>query len=167
MALLIDKDDIFFSYRVYMCGYSFSAEIWHFLKPVITLLFGFIPICHVIAATIYLLVLARQVARRGRDTLKWQGIMTTVLVAVVYCISIMPYAIYGIGESFLDRNDESNKIFFTTYFKIVQSTLWLNTISNFYIYSLTVQSFRDFIWSKLKLPNQFLSELSTTTISGE
>jgi hypothetical protein len=114
-----------------------------------------------------MLVLAKKVARRGRETLKWQGIMTTVIVALVYCISVLPYVVYHIGKSFLDRDEESNKIFFTTYYKVAQSILWLNTISNFYIYSLTVQSFRDFLWSKLKPSNQLLTELRIATMSGE
>ena len=93
--------------------------------------------------------------------------MTTALVAVVYCISVLPYGVYLIGESLLDKDDKRNKIFFTTYYKIAQSLTWLNTISNFYIYSLTIQSFRKFIWSKLKSPNQFLTESQMITISGE
>jgi hypothetical protein len=165
--LLVDKDDIFFSYRVYLCKHGLSSEIWQILSPILAFIFVFIPTCHVVATTIYLLVLARQVARRGRDTLKWQGIMATVLVAVVYCISILPYGIYHTGKFILDKDEESNKIFFTTYYRIAQSLIYLNTLSNFYIYSLTVQSFRNFIWSKLKSPNQFLTESQMITISGE
>jgi hypothetical protein len=160
-ALLVDKDDVFFSYRAYFCEYGVSSEIWYFLSPILAFIFLFVPNCHVVATTIYMLVLARQVARRGRETMKWQGIMTTALVALVYCISVLPYGVYHIGNSFLDRVDESNKIFFTTYYKIVLSLAWLNTISNFYIYSLTVKSFRNFLWSKLKPSHQLISSSPT------
>jgi hypothetical protein len=157
----VDKGDIFFSYRMYVCEYGFSLEIWHFLRPIMALFFVVIPTFQVVATTIYLLVLAKQVARRGRETLKRQGVITTVLVAVVYCLSVLPYGVYRIGESFLDRDDESNKIFFTT----AQSIFWLNTISNFYIYSLTVRSFRNFLRSKLKPSIQFLDKMGISANS--
>jgi hypothetical protein len=150
MFLLADNDDIFFSYRIYMCDYGFSSEIWHFLLPFISVVFVFIPTCHVVVTTIYVLVLARRVARRGRESLKWQGIMTTVLTAAIYCLSVLPYGVYRFGESFFDKEDESNEIFFITYNRIAKSILMINTISNFYIYSLTVHSFRHFLWSKIE-----------------
>jgi hypothetical protein len=165
--LLVDKDDIFFSYRHYVCDYGFLLDIWQFQRPTLALVFIFIPSCHVIATTTDLLFLARQVARRGRETLRLQGIMTTALVALVYCLSALPYGVYRIGESFLDKDDESNKIFFTTFCKIAHYFLWLNTISNFYIYSLTVQSFRDFLWSKIKSPHPFPEEFRITQNPGE
>jgi hypothetical protein len=167
MFLFVDRSDVYFSYRSYACDYGFSAEICHVLRPILTLLFMFIPTCHVVATTIYVLVLARQIARRGRETLKWQGITTIALVAVGYCISVLPQGAYRFGESFFDRDDESKKIFFATYIKIAQSILWLNTISNFYIYSLTVRSFRNFLCSKLKPSNQFPISTGITSKSGE
>jgi hypothetical protein len=61
-------------------------------------------------------------ARKGRETLKWQGITTTVLVAAVYCLSVLPYGFYRIGQTILSRDDEKNMIFIT-YIKIAQSIL--------------------------------------------
>ena len=138
--------DIYFSYRTYYCDYGFSSDIWHWLKPLIAVVFMFIPNCVVVATTIYLLVIAERVARRGRESLKWQGIMTTVLTATVYCISVLPYAVYRVGESIV--TDHSAKNFFhTSFFRVAAWFLYLNTMSNFYIYSLSVHSFRGFIWS--------------------
>jgi hypothetical protein len=165
MYFLADKDDIFFSYRIYMCDYGFSSEIWYYLLPIISIVFVFIPTCHVVVTTIYVLVLARRGAPRGRKSLKWQGIMTTVLVAAVYCLSVLPYGVYRFGESFFDQDDENKTFFLTTYSRVADSFLYINTISNFYIYSLTVHSFRKFLWSRMKPSYEFLSSIGTASIS--
>ena len=110
----------------------------------------FIPSCLVVVTTIYLLILARQVARRGRESLRRRGIMTTVLTAAVYCVSILPYVVYIVGKSIVTADDHSSSFFHTSYHRIAYSFLYLNTISNFYIYSLSVPSFRDFIRSRIQ-----------------
>jgi hypothetical protein len=127
----------------------------------------FIPTCHVVATTICVLVLARQVARRRRESLKRQGIMATVLIAAAFCLSIMPYGVYRFGESFFDKDDKSKKIFHTTYLKIADAFLLINTISNFYIYSLTVQSFRNFLWSIINTPCQFATGMGASRNTGK
>ena len=165
--LLVDRQDIYFSYRSYHFEYGFSSSTWSYLRPLVSLIFGFSPTCVVIITTVYLLVIAKKVADKNRDNLKWQGIVTTVLTGAVYCISVMPHAIYNaLASNITVKNDVSN-FFHTTFFRITRVFLCLNTISNFYIYSLTISSFRHFLWSKIHFSSRKSSNLDTSARRGE
>ena len=142
--LLVDWHDIYFSYRSYQCVYGRSSETWNWLKPLVTAIFGFLPICLVVVNTIFLLIAAKQAASRSSKSMKWQGIITTLLVAVIYCISVLPFLLLR----FVKVDDISERI--------SSSFLCLNTISNFYIYSLTVDSFRHFVRSRIHMMYRFL-----------
>ena len=148
MVFVVDKDDVLFDHRTYDCRLGFSADIWRWLKPVMVGLFALIPNIIVVITTVYLLIIARGFAQRGGDSLKWQGIITTILVALVYCISILPYTVYTfIGYSSAGFADDPHSFFRTHYNRLVKSFIFINTISNFYIYSMTVASFREFLMS--------------------
>ena len=147
MNFLVDMSDVSFDFRNYVCDFRNSSNIWKWLTPVTSVLFLVIPNCLVITTTVSVLIIAKRVAERGRQSLKWQGITTTVLTATVYCISVLPYAVYRIGESVIDVDDKSKSFFYTTFYRLASSFYSLNTISNFYIYSLTVSSFREFLKS--------------------
>ena len=169
-ALLVTalyRQAIYFSYRNYDC-YRFGSVsvIWNWLKPISAIIFIFTPNCLVVASTIYLVIIAKKVARRGRESLKWQGILTTVLTATVYCISVLPAIVYGILESIIIVDDQSTSFFHTSYLRIAYSFLYLNTISNFYIYSLSVKSFRDFIRSRILQTYQTFTCIEISTIHG-
>jgi hypothetical protein len=155
--LLVDGADIYFSYRSYQCAHSFTSDTWRWFLPFLVILFALFPTCLVIASTICLLITARQVARRGRESLKRQGIITTILVATVYSISFLPYFVYRIGEYALKVDDTSTSFFHTRYFALANSIISLNTVCNFYIYSLTVHSFRSFLSSRMRLFYQFFA----------
>ena len=154
-GFLVDWQNIYFSYRIYQCDYGYSADIWYWLRPLFSILL-FISTCQVVGSTICLLLKAKQCAKRGHDSLKWQGIMTTVLTATVYCISVLPYTVYSVRQSIANVLDKSQS-FFTSFARIAISCLALNTISNFYIYSLTVLSFREFVRSRIELTWEFFS----------
>ena len=55
--------------------------------------------------------------------------------------------------------EQSSSFFHTTYYRFVKTVLYLNVMSNFYIYSLTVSSFREFVWDRLRvLASVFVKE---------
>ena len=101
-----------------------------------------------VVSTVYLLTAAQKVARRRRQGLKWRGVTTTILVAVVYCIAVLSYMILRFGEPLVD---DQNTFFHNDFPRITKSCFYLNTISNFYIYCLTVPSFRKFLCSRIKM----------------
>ena len=155
--LLVDWKDVYFSYRGYQCGYGFTSDVWFYLKPLFAMVFLFTPTCAVVITSGYLLLIAKRVAHRGRENLKWQGITTTILTAILYCLSIIPYIVYRVGESIV--HEEMTQTFFnTTLYRISMSIVSLNTISNFFIYSLTVPSFRRFVYDKTQnISSQFFT----------
>ena len=92
--------------------------------------------------TLKLLFEARQVSRRSRGSLRWQGIVTVALTGTVFSVSMLPYCIYIMTFS----------IFSLSYiFRYLQFLAYLNTASNFFIYCLTMKSFREFLMSKISL----------------
>ena len=145
---VVDSKDIHFSYVFYSIMYGFSSRRWIFLQPPLTLLLGFLPTCVVVATSIYLLIKARQVARRGKESLKWQGITTTIMTATVFCVSWLPYLVMNIMGGFLKAEKEG---VYLAALRTVVTLVYLNTMSNFFIYCLTVDSFRGFVWSRLQL----------------
>ena len=163
VPLLVDCRDVYFSYRTYHCDYGFSLDAWQWLRPCIAFSLVFVPNCLVITTTIWILAIAKRVANRGRQSLKWQGIMTTVLVATVYCVSFMPAAVYRIGEDKVAVDDESNNSFHISFYRIAVSFMYINTTSNFYIHSLSVHSFRDFLRSRVRL----IASTESSAITGK
>ena len=146
----IKFNDVEISYRGYSCEFEFTSVTWKWLGPVFGLFFGLIPLTTVTATTICLLKRAKNVVRRDRKTLKWQGIVTTILTAAVFIISYLPYQVYRAGQ-FFTASYKSNSFFHVGYFRLTNSFLYLSTSCNFYICYFTVHSFRNFLWSKLGL----------------
>ena len=127
----------------------------------------FTPNCLVIATTIYLLIIAKQVScKKGRKSLKWQGIMTAILTSIVNCISVLPYVVYIVGESIVGVDEQSSSFFHTSFFRIGTSFAYLNTISNLYIYSLSVNSFRNFIRSRIQNTYRMFTRIGSSASHG-
>ena len=160
ILFLVDKNDIYFDYRVYNCQYGFSSDMWTWLRILLSLLNFIIPNLLVIASTVPLmlyLLRARTVARRSRGAMRWQGILTTVITAAVYSISALPYAVYQLREN---GSKDPNGF----YLRLTSSLLFLNTVSNFYICLFTVPSFRLFVRTNMQT---YTSDLSSIKIGAQ
>jgi hypothetical protein len=164
--LLVDRQDIHFTYQGYSCNYGYSSSIYQWLRPLLAALFSFIPTCLVVATTIALLIIARKFASRNRGNLRWQGTITAVLTATIYCISIFPVFMYTTMRSIMKEGDIDNLFFKSHGYRITKSFMFLNTISNFYIYSLTVASFREFVWSRLQQSYRYIKDVGSTTFNN-
>ena len=152
--LLVDWDDVYFSYRSYQCALGFTADIWRYLGPTLSVVCMLAPTCLVVATSVQLMIIACKVARNARQSMRWQGIITTILIAAVFCLSLLPYLLLEIlGISSGDS------------LRIAMSFLSLNVVSNFYIYSLTVTSFRNFVLSKLQMFSRLLTNRTLTGLT--
>ena len=147
--LLTDRRDVAFTYRQYDCAYNFSSAAWKWLKPVSSLLLGLLPNLAIVITTVMLLVEARKVARGAQSGLKWRGVMTVVLTALIYTISIVPLTVYYLAEPYIKEIPGKPGKFYTVFFSISMAFLNLNTVSNFFIYCLTVKTFRSFLRDKI------------------
>ena len=104
--------------------------------PILVLLFS--------ALTLKLLIEARQISRRSRGSLRWQGIVTVVVTGTVFCLSMLPHCVFIVtnfsGASFplyLGRR--------------LQFLTFINSASNFFIYCFTVKSLRSFLSTRTSL----------------
>ena len=144
----INKADIAFDYRTYFSTYRFSSELWRIFLPVNALLFLITPGVTVVVSTALILREARKLLRRNQESLRWQGIVTVVLTAVVYIAAFLPSTIYVIAEPFVEKDSDTPGQVHLRFFRVAQGILQFNILSNFVIYSLTVASFRRFLVTK-------------------
>ena len=146
--LIVDSTDEFFNYVIYQCYFGFTSPIWSYLRPLLGCLIILPPSVTIVAASIYLLVIANRVARAGKTSLNWQGTVTIILTAGIYILSYLPYFVSLIIESLVDKDTARGEAFITFY-RIALTLLSFNTFSNFFVYCLAVHSFRSFVSSKI------------------
>ena len=135
-----------FDYRVYACEVAYKAAVWKWLRSLTAAVFTGIPNVLVITSTIRLLIITKQAAARRKKSVNPQGVATIILVAVIYHISLLPYAIYNIAGSLVPDKTSS---FHNEFFKVSVCFLSFNIISNFFVYCLTIKSFRQFLKANL------------------
>ena len=149
LMFIFERDgDIFFDNQIFICNYRFKDDIWKSLSFVTATLFLLLPNIVLIltsAPTLKYIIEARKTARRVQGKVRWQGAFTVGLTAMVYTISNFPLFIYTIAENFL-KNDIL-VWFHRDFYRIANSLMLLNIISNVYIYALTMKDFRRFIIS--------------------
>ena len=149
--IIYGRGTIAFSYIAYMCEYSyFNSRLpeWYTYYALITFIgVPAISVLTIIATSILLLVIAKGVAAQHGDSLRWKGISTVLLTVGVLLISqigwwVMSSTIRGGGSQ-----------------RILINLQFLNIMANFFIYSLTVPSFR--LSLKLKI-SQIISAVIPT-----
>ena len=149
LMLILDRNDVKFNFKEYACHYAFSSYVWKILRPVMGTIISLLPNILVVVTTTWLMLEARRVARRGQDNLRWQGLVTVILTAVVYCVSVLPMTLYHLVGDLVTWDPQG---FFHVYFyRFSLAVICVNVVSNFYIYSLTVRSFREFFMSRVRL----------------
>ena len=158
-CLLVDKNDVIFDYRGYFCTYLYRSEIWEVLLPIIALIVLFIPNTIVITSTILLLIMAKRavnvkVITRAvnvrREGLRWQGITTVCLTALTHTISFLPYNSYLVAEPFVEKDPLNPGPFYVEFYRVATAFIIMHVLSNFFVYCLTVASFRNFLLTKLR-----------------
>ena len=169
--LLVDKDDVYFDYRTYNCDYRYTADVWKEILPVVFFIYGVVPSICIVATTILTLKYladAGQSARQVRGSVPRQGTFTVVTTAVVYCISTLPYFLLQIAGIFV-KEHSSHSLYVISH-RVTYFLLMINIISNFYIYTLTIKSFRKFLCSKvftLASVSRLSSRKITRSATGE
>ena len=162
LMVAIDSGDVHFDHTVFNCDYTFTASARRVMLPIIAFFVFILPNIIIIGTTIPTLryiATARTSAKRIQGSVPHQGALTVVLTAGVFCISTLPSAIYYAGSAFAEGHPKG---LFDLYFhRISYFVLKINVSSNFYIYTLTIKSFRRFLLSK------FLSVIPVSSQSGD
>ena len=147
--LIVDKSDVLYDYMIYSCDYMFTAEIWtKFLRWILFFLAMSANIIVLLTTlrTLVHLVRARRASLRSHGQVRWQGMVTVLATATVFCLSNLPYAAYSVAERYFVRTTpQLDPVTLVPYRRAAKYLLLLNVMSNFYIYSLTVPSFRGFV----------------------
>ena len=147
--LAIGKDDAIFDYRTYFCSYRYTSSSWKILIPVNAFFFLIAPEITVVVSTVLILKEAKKVVRRTQKCLRWQGVTTVVLTATVYLTAFFPFTIYIFVEPFVENDPDKPGKFYIEFNRVANGVLQFNVLSNFFIYSLTVTSFRRFLVTKV------------------
>ena len=144
-CLITKWDDVEFNYATYTCDYMYSADTSKKFRHLLTALNLFIPNIIIVATTIptlMYLAAARKSAKRVRGSVPWQGALTVALTAIIACLSNFPTIIRDILETLNAENVSTNFV------RSSKFLLNINIMANFFIYTLTVRSFRTFLKAK-------------------
>ena len=134
-----------FDFKPYICTYVDTPRVEAVMVPIINTVFGLIPSFVIVLTGGMVLRLAGRVARQARQGLRWQGVLTVVLTATVYVISFLPREIYHIASVWTGSETQSPYKFKVVYFRWSVVFVSVNVVSNFFIYCLAVDSFRDYL----------------------
>ena len=128
-----------------ICKIKLTFERWTVLVPLLAFIYTLAPSIVMIVSTILLvqhLIISRRLSRRIRSRQTWQGILVVVITATTSIVATLPRYIYRALEA--DYEDVTG-VFHNEFLRIAESCFSLNLACNFYIYSLTVPSFRKFV----------------------
>ena len=153
LMYVLGRADVSFDYRTYACIYGWNASLWVKVKPVMFVMIAVVPNAVVLLTTIptlKYLVVARRSAKRAGGSVPWQGALTVFLTAAVYCLSTLPGTAYLIGAPFAIKDQTSEHPYhFHLLYRYGIFIAMINIASNFFIYSLTITSFRRYLCSKI------------------
>ena len=151
MAFSVDINDVYYDSRIYTCFIGFSSTAWKFLLPISVVLLTIIPTIVTIVTSALLikhLIYARKVAKRTHGFVPWQGIVTVVLSATVYCVSFLPASAYLAARPYLESETGDENVQY--FFRVGDTFKYFNVAANFFIYCLAVISFRDFLKKRIQ-----------------
>ena len=125
-----------------------EIDSWFYVfETTVTLLLPCVIVIVAAIPTLRVLFKGREVSKRAHGKLRWQGILTVILTAAVLCTSCLPYLIFFYIKHRQYLKDPKT---LADLYRVARYLPLLNIVSNFYIYCLTVVSFRKFLLSKLR-----------------
>ena len=145
---LTTEESIYFDYIHYVCfcNYSLtSASPWMIQVAhifIVVSFFGMVVI--LITTSVILLYKARQAAVSRGKTVRWQGILTVTLTTGIFLASYLPDIIISTGIELTSLQLSSSVKRAASFAENI------NVVANFFTYTLTVKSFRDFLSDKIR-----------------
>ena len=140
---------VYFDYRIYTCTYDLKVvdKLLNIPDNLCVMMVTAISLLIIVGATVptvIYLIKASKTSRRVRGRIPWQGTVTVVMTATFFCVATVPHLV---SLMMTDKDLSSSSI---SFYKISYFLLSINTICNFYIYTLTIRSFRAFLSSKFR-----------------
>ena len=119
------------------------------------------------ASNVMIIIIAKKITARGPGELQWRGVMTVLLTVAAFTVANLPGAICGAVSYFLkDAPTEMSQFWHFYFFRIGYAIGSLNLMSNFYIYTLSLSSFRKFLNSRMATISAVLGRCFTQTEVG-
>ena len=144
MRLLYIRDTIHLKY--YTCMYdifSRSVPTWYIWYSLISLaVLSILSFPTLLVTSVLLLIVASRAASRHGETLRWEGVITVLLTVGVFFISYLPFSVWIVTAS-------QGIKYSNTSIRVMYHLTNLNVMANFFVYSLTVRSFRHFLKVKI------------------
>ena len=160
------QNGMYFSYLDYNCDYFLNEEVWTRAKYlVLCTTIGLAVLINVIITTfssVMLLIEAKRAAARREQDLQWQGVTAVVLTAAIFGFTLLMVAAYYICNKFVTgRSDVQEHV--VRYYRYMWYLTYVNTVTNFYIFTLTLSSFREFLKSSIKAMVVMVTDVSVRT----
>jgi hypothetical protein len=136
---------LIYTYKDCTCRYEYeSSSTW--CADFLTISLSTVNVlCYITLMITYFLILIaakRAAAQHGRS-LRWEGIATVLLTVLVLLVSCLPLVLILTMSLSVQANYSS------TLWRTLGKLNYLNIMSNLFVYSVTVPSFREFL--KLKM----------------
>ena len=145
VKLLFIRDTVHFDYNIYQCNYlhiSYNAPSWYKLYYSISYpIFSVLSYTVLTVTSVLLLLAAKAVRSRNGEAVRLEGLITVLLTVGVYLISFMPAMVILVAS--LMGTEFAPRIWRAMVF-----VSYLNIMANFYIYCLTIKSFKEFLKMK-------------------
>ena len=153
LFLVIDNNDVQFDYRSYVCDYRFSSSTWRLFLFGRVLISNCIPMFALMLTTLLLLYNlseTRREARRAGTYFSSPDIVTVLITSTFYITLTLPHWLYSMSTLLISvRNHghvtSSNALSHPVFYRLRASCLYLTVVVNFFVYSLTVPSFKNFL----------------------
>ena len=146
VRLLYIGDTVHLSFIEYGCAYdrlSPSVPIWYtWYFPISVAVLSIFSFTTLIVTSVLLLIVASRAASQHGETLRWEGVTTVLLTVGVFFLSYLPFSLWLMA--YLCGVEKS-----TTSIRAIIHITNLNIMANFFVYSLTVRSFRHFLKVKI------------------
>ena len=139
LGFFVHSGDTFrFNYLDYTCNHPQAGYLKSYvlISYFIVLLLSFVV---VITTSALLLLSARRSAARQGERVRWEGITTVLLTVGVLLVSHLPWFVVCATDVVLRREHSP------TAWRAVLYLQYLNITANFFVYSLSVRSFRHFL----------------------
>ena len=150
-----------------LCELKLTSRIWIIMQPLMAMIFMVAPYLLVLVSTIFLvrhLIILRRQSRQIGSRQRWQGILVVSITAASFTISTLPFYIY---QSLAEPGTDNLTGFIQEDFpRIAEACYSLNIMSNFYIYCLTVRSFREFLIKAARSFTSFFTESDAIPTDG-
>ena len=140
VVMIFARDTLHFSYRDYQCNYDYNSpnlSVWFLKYHFISLCFiVFLTYATVIITSALLLMVAKLAADRHCERLRWEGVRTVLLTVGVFLLSYLPWSAIFFTSMFMGVE------YSPTTNRAVLYLEYLNITANFFVYSLSIRSFR-------------------------